>query len=139
MSRRKPRLAFDQVSEFYRGWIVAYRDCGLPFKEIGSRVGETKQLYCRYVSVECRRVRRTDVVDHIHLSVPLHQSGLSERRTLLGLSLTQNHRRIFHQWRDEEGGRWQNRMKLSLLTSHASICNTTMVGLESGDTVARGC
>ncbi|GFU72610.1 uncharacterized protein TNCV_4838381 [Trichonephila clavipes] len=26
-------------------------------------------------------------------------------------------------------------MKLSLLTSHASVCNTTMVGFESGDTV----
>ncbi|GFX63048.1 hypothetical protein TNCV_3161401 [Trichonephila clavipes] len=24
-------------------------------------------------------------------------------------------------------------MKLSLLTSHASVCNTTMVGFESGD------
>ncbi|GFW83392.1 transposable element Tcb1 transposase [Trichonephila clavipes] len=29
----------------------------------------------------------------------------------------------------------QNGMKLSLLTSHASVCNTTMVGFESGDTV----
>ncbi|GFU84013.1 transposable element Tcb1 transposase [Trichonephila clavipes] len=28
-------------------------------------------------------------------------------------------------------------MKLSLLTSHASVCNTTMVGFESGDTVER--
>ncbi|GFV11388.1 uncharacterized protein TNCV_299881 [Trichonephila clavipes] len=32
---------------------------------------------------------------------------------------------------------WQNGMKLSLLTSHASVCNTTMVGFESGDTVER--
>ncbi|PRD35487.1 UNVERIFIED_CONTAM: hypothetical protein NCL1_11490 [Trichonephila clavipes] len=39
MSRRKPLSAFDQVSEFDRGRIVAYRDCGLSFKEIGSRVG----------------------------------------------------------------------------------------------------
>ncbi|GFT56271.1 transposable element Tc1 transposase [Trichonephila clavipes] len=31
MSRRKQRSAFDQVSEFDRGRIVAYRDCGLPF------------------------------------------------------------------------------------------------------------
>ncbi|GFV21044.1 transposable element Tcb1 transposase [Trichonephila clavipes] len=31
--------AFDQVSEFDRGSIVAYRDCGLYFREIGSRVG----------------------------------------------------------------------------------------------------
>ncbi|GFS63781.1 hypothetical protein TNCV_1128121 [Trichonephila clavipes] len=28
---------------------------------------------------------------------------------------------------------------LSLLTSHASVCNTTMVGFESGNTVERGC
>ncbi|GFU40883.1 uncharacterized protein TNCV_2466711 [Trichonephila clavipes] len=39
MSRRKLRSAFDQVSEFNRGRIVAYRDCGLSFREIGSRVG----------------------------------------------------------------------------------------------------
>ncbi|GFT40303.1 transposable element Tcb1 transposase [Trichonephila clavipes] len=28
-------------------------------------------------------------------------------------------------------------MRLHLLTSHASVCNTTMVGFESGDTVER--
>ncbi|GFT98790.1 uncharacterized protein TNCV_3792301 [Trichonephila clavipes] len=44
MSRRKQRSAFHQVSEFDRGRIVAYRDCGLSFREIGSRVDETKQL-----------------------------------------------------------------------------------------------
>ncbi|GFY21277.1 transposable element Tcb1 transposase [Trichonephila clavipes] len=38
MSRRKQRSAFDQVSEFDRGRIVTYRDCGLSFKEIGIRV-----------------------------------------------------------------------------------------------------
>ncbi|GFU67625.1 uncharacterized protein TNCV_1643741 [Trichonephila clavipes] len=38
MSRRKQRSAFDQVSEFDRGRIVAYRDCGISFREIGSRV-----------------------------------------------------------------------------------------------------
>ncbi|GFX70662.1 uncharacterized protein TNCV_3307101 [Trichonephila clavipes] len=39
----------------------------------------------------------------------------------------------------KEGGGWQNGMKLSLLTNHASVCNTTMVRLRSGDTVERGC
>ncbi|GFX32669.1 transposable element Tcb1 transposase [Trichonephila clavipes] len=34
MSRKKQRSAFDQVSEFDRGRIVAYRDCGLSFREI---------------------------------------------------------------------------------------------------------
>ncbi|GFU02748.1 transposable element Tcb1 transposase [Trichonephila clavipes] len=42
MSRRKQRSAFDQVSEFDRERIVAYRDCGLSFKEIGSRVGRNQ-------------------------------------------------------------------------------------------------
>ncbi|GFV27641.1 transposable element Tc3 transposase [Trichonephila clavipes] len=31
--------AFDEVSKFDRGRIVAYRDCELSFSEIGSRVG----------------------------------------------------------------------------------------------------
>ncbi|GFW32362.1 hypothetical protein TNCV_675211 [Trichonephila clavipes] len=67
---------------------------------------ETKQLQCGYVTVGCRRVRWTDAVDRIHLSAPLHvrtvsartirrrlqQSGLSAKRPLLGLPLTQNHR-----------------------------------------------
>ncbi|GFX24904.1 uncharacterized protein TNCV_3451741 [Trichonephila clavipes] len=38
----------------------------------------------------------------------------------------------------KEGCEWQNGMKLSLLTSHASVCNTTMVRFESGETVKRG-
>ncbi|GFV28167.1 hypothetical protein TNCV_678551 [Trichonephila clavipes] len=38
MSRRKQRSAFNQVSEFDRGRIAAYRDCGLSFREIGSSV-----------------------------------------------------------------------------------------------------
>ncbi|GFW52271.1 uncharacterized protein TNCV_2427181 [Trichonephila clavipes] len=47
MSRRKQRSAFDQVSEFDRGRIVAYRDCGLPFREIGSRVGRNQTTEMR--------------------------------------------------------------------------------------------
>ncbi|GFT64191.1 hypothetical protein TNCV_2200771 [Trichonephila clavipes] len=35
----------------------------------------------------------------------------------------------------KEGCRWQNRWKLSLMTSHASVCNTMLVGFKSGDTV----
>ncbi|GFV51017.1 transposable element Tcb1 transposase [Trichonephila clavipes] len=42
MSCRKQRSAFDQVSEFDRGRIVAYRDCGLSFREIGSCVGRNQ-------------------------------------------------------------------------------------------------
>ncbi|GFW51959.1 HTH_38 domain-containing protein [Trichonephila clavipes] len=38
MSCRKERLAFDQVAECNRRRIVAYRDYGISFREIGSRV-----------------------------------------------------------------------------------------------------
>ncbi|GFS63345.1 transposable element Tcb1 transposase [Trichonephila clavipes] len=44
MSRRKQLSAFDQVSEFDRGRIVFYRDCGLSFKEIGSHVGRKQTI-----------------------------------------------------------------------------------------------
>ncbi|GFX11968.1 transposable element Tcb1 transposase [Trichonephila clavipes] len=47
MSRRKQRSAFDQVSEFDRGRIVAYRYCGLSFREIGSRVGRNQTTVMR--------------------------------------------------------------------------------------------
>ncbi|GFU04931.1 hypothetical protein TNCV_1290391 [Trichonephila clavipes] len=42
MSRKKQRSAFEQVSEFDIGTIVAYRDCGLSFRKIGSRVGRNQ-------------------------------------------------------------------------------------------------
>ncbi|GFT96162.1 transposable element Tcb1 transposase [Trichonephila clavipes] len=47
MSRRKQRSAFDQVSEFDRGRIVVYRECGLSFREIGSRVGRNQTTVMR--------------------------------------------------------------------------------------------
>ncbi|GFX37294.1 transposable element Tcb1 transposase [Trichonephila clavipes] len=47
MSRRKQRSAFDQVSEFDRGRIVTYRDCGLSFREISSRVGRNQTTVMR--------------------------------------------------------------------------------------------
>ncbi|GFV66604.1 transposable element Tcb1 transposase [Trichonephila clavipes] len=47
MSRRKQRSAFDQVCEFDKGRIVAYRDCGLSFREIGIRVGRNQTTLIR--------------------------------------------------------------------------------------------
>ncbi|GFX29386.1 transposable element Tc3 transposase [Trichonephila clavipes] len=144
MSRRKQRSAFDQVSEFDRGRIVAFRDCGLSFREIGSRVGrnqttvmwicdrwmqkgtterrgrsypplcttsrEDRQIV--HITVTDRSVTSRTIAQHIeyvtHHSVSartirrrLQQSGLSARRSLLGLPLTQNHRRLHRQWYDE--------------------------------------
>ncbi|GFU40811.1 transposable element Tcb1 transposase [Trichonephila clavipes] len=144
MSRRKQRSAFDQVSEFDRGRIVVYRDCGLSFREIGSRVGRNQTIVMRicdrwmqegttdrrgrYYPLQCttsredrqivrmavtdRSVTSRTVAQHIesvtHHSVSagtirrhLQQSGLSARRSLLGLPMTQNHRCLHHQWCDE--------------------------------------
>ncbi|GFW27276.1 transposable element Tcb1 transposase [Trichonephila clavipes] len=47
ISRRKQRSAFDQVSEFDRGSIVAFRDFGLFFSGIGSRVGRNQATVMR--------------------------------------------------------------------------------------------
>ncbi|GFW08819.1 transposable element Tcb1 transposase [Trichonephila clavipes] len=56
--------------KFDRGRIVSYRDIVDYLSEKSVVVlDETKQLYCGYVTVGCRRVRRTD---RIHLSAPLH-------------------------------------------------------------------
>ncbi|GFW98935.1 transposable element Tcb1 transposase [Trichonephila clavipes] len=144
MSRRKQRSAFDQVSKFDRGKIVAYRDYGLSFRKIGSRVGRNQTTVMRICDrwmqegtmdrrgrshpPQCttsgenrqivrmaetdRSVRLRTVAQHIesvtHHSVSarkilrrLQKSGLSARRPLLGLPLTQNHRRLRRQWCDE--------------------------------------
>ncbi|GFX91726.1 HTH_38 domain-containing protein [Trichonephila clavipes] len=69
----------------------------------------------------------------------LQQSGMSERRPSLCQPWTQNHRVSASNGAMKEGCRWQNGLKLSLLKSHASVCNTTMVGFVSRDTVERGC
>ncbi|GFU62113.1 HTH_38 domain-containing protein [Trichonephila clavipes] len=47
MSRTKQRSAFDQAFEFDRGRIMAYRDCGLSFREIHSRVGRNQTTVVR--------------------------------------------------------------------------------------------
>ncbi|KFM62725.1 Transposable element Tcb1 transposase, partial [Stegodyphus mimosarum] len=47
MPRSKLRSWFDQVSEFDRGRIVAYRECGLSFREIGTRVGRNQATVMR--------------------------------------------------------------------------------------------
>ncbi|GFW22213.1 transposable element Tcb1 transposase [Trichonephila clavipes] len=67
MSRRKQQTAFHQVSEFDRGRIVAYRDCGLSFREIGSRVGR-KQIAVMRI---CDRWMQEDTPDRRGRSHPL--------------------------------------------------------------------
>ncbi|GFU36715.1 ADAMTS-like protein 5 [Trichonephila clavipes] len=164
MSRRKQQSAFDQVSEFDRGRIVAYLDCGLSFREIGSRVGRNQTTVMRIcdrcmqesttdrrgrshppqctTSREDRQIVRMAVTDrsvtsrtvtqHIE-SVTHHslsartirrfllQSGLSARRPLLDLPLTQNHRRLRRQW-CEERRMWVAEWNAVVFTDESRIC-----------------
>ncbi|GFW61111.1 transposable element Tcb1 transposase [Trichonephila clavipes] len=124
MSRRKQRSDFDQVSEFDKGRIVAYQDCGLSFREIEGTTDrrgrlqppqcitsfEDRQIVC--MAVTDRSVTSRTIAQHIefvtHHSVSartirrlLQQSGLSARRPLLGLPLTQNHISLCRQWCNE--------------------------------------
>ncbi|GFX42078.1 transposable element Tcb1 transposase [Trichonephila clavipes] len=159
MSRGKQRSAFDQVSEFDRGRIVAYRDCGLSFREIGRRVGRNQTTVMRIcdrwtdrrgrshppqcstsredwqimrMAVTDRSVTSLTIAQHIesvtHHSVfartirsRLQQSGLSARRPLLGLPLTQNHRHLLCQWCDERR-MWVAEWKEVVFTDESRIC-----------------
>ncbi|GFT31431.1 transposable element Tcb1 transposase [Trichonephila clavipes] len=164
MSRRKKRSAFDQVSEFDRGRIVVYRDCGLSLREIGSRVGRNQTTVMHIcdrwmqegtpdrrgrshppqctTSRENKQIERMAVTDHLvtsqtvaqhiesatHHSVSartirrrLQQSGLSTRRPLLGLPLTQNHRRLRRQWCDERR-MWVAEWNEVVFTDESRIC-----------------
>ncbi|GFW16842.1 transposable element Tcb1 transposase [Trichonephila clavipes] len=164
MSGRKQRSAFDQVSEIDRGRIVAYRDCGLSFREIGSRVGRNQRTVMRICDRwmqegttdrrglshppqcttlhEDRQMVRMTVMDRsvtsrtiaqyiesvTHHSVSartirrrLQQSGLSARRPLLGLPLTQKHRRLRRQWCDERK-MWAAEWNEVVFTDESRIC-----------------
>ncbi|GFT73182.1 transposable element Tcb1 transposase [Trichonephila clavipes] len=66
----------------------------------------------------------------------LQQSGLTARRPLLGLPLTQNHRRLRRQWSDERR-MWTAEWNEVVFTDESRICNTTMFGFQSRDTVER--
>ncbi|GFX12160.1 transposable element Tcb1 transposase [Trichonephila clavipes] len=132
MSRRKQRSAFDQASEFDRGRIVVYRDCGLSFRKIGSRVGRNQTAVMRI----CDRWMQEGTTDQRGRSHPpqcttslsartirrlLQQSGLSARRPLLGLPLAQNHRRVRRQWCDERR-MWAAEWNEVAFTDESRIC-----------------
>ncbi|GFV73517.1 transposable element Tcb1 transposase [Trichonephila clavipes] len=132
MSRKKQRSAFDQVSEFNRGRIVPYRDCGLSFREIGSRVGQNQTTVMRLCD-RCMQEGTTDrraphpvktgkfVCAYHTIRRRLKQSGLSARRPLLGLPLTQNHTRLCHQWCDERM-MWVAAWNEVVFTDESRIC-----------------
>ncbi|GFW91951.1 uncharacterized protein TNCV_2152331 [Trichonephila clavipes] len=78
ISRRKQRSAFDQVSESCKGRIVAYRerDCGLSFREIGSRVGRNQTIALRI----CDRWMQEGTTDRRGRSHPPQCTTSSEDR-----------------------------------------------------------
>ncbi|GFY14518.1 transposable element Tcb1 transposase [Trichonephila clavipes] len=132
MSRRKQRSAFDQVSEFGRGRIVTYRDCGLSFREIGSHIRRNQTTVMRI----CDRRMQGGTTDRRGRSHPprcttslsartirrrLQQSGLSARRPSLGLPLTPNHRRLHLQWCDERR-MWVAEWNEVVFTDESRIC-----------------
>ncbi|GFX31095.1 transposable element Tcb1 transposase [Trichonephila clavipes] len=131
ISRRKQRSAFDQVSEFDRRRIVAYRVCGLSLREIGSRVGRNQTTVMRI----CDRWMQEGTTDRSGRSHPpqcttslsartirhrLQQSGLTASRPLLGVLLTQNHRRLRRQWCDERR-MWAEEWNEVVLTDESRI------------------
>ncbi|GFV62796.1 transposable element Tcb1 transposase [Trichonephila clavipes] len=85
MSRRKQRSDFDQVSEFGKGRILAYRDYRLSFTEIGSRVGRnqtTVMQICHSWLQECTTDRR----DRSH---PPQCTTLREDRQIVRMTVTE--------------------------------------------------
>ncbi|GFX44642.1 transposable element Tcb1 transposase [Trichonephila clavipes] len=91
---------------------------------------EDRQIVC--VAVTDRSVTSRTVAQHIepvtHHSVSartirrrLQQSGLSARRPLLGLPLTQNHRRLRRQWCDERRI-WVAEWNEVVFTDESHIC-----------------
>ncbi|GFT09932.1 transposable element Tcb1 transposase [Trichonephila clavipes] len=91
---------------------------------------EDRQIVC--MAVTDRSVTSRTIAQHIefvtHHSVSARtirrrsqQSGLSARRPLLGLPLTQNHRRLHRQWYDERK-MWAAEWNEVVLTDESCIC-----------------
>ncbi|GFV26716.1 transposable element Tcb1 transposase [Trichonephila clavipes] len=84
MSRRKQRSAFDQVSEFDKGRIVVYRDCGLSFRKISSRVGRNQKTVMRICG---RRVQEGTTARRGRSHLP-HCTTSREDRQIMRMAVT---------------------------------------------------
>ncbi|GFV60997.1 transposable element Tcb1 transposase [Trichonephila clavipes] len=119
MSRRKQRSAFDQESEFDRGSIVAYRDCGLYFRKIGSRVGRNQTTVMRICD------RWMQGVHHFtfsaYHSTPFTAEWSVRKTSIAWSTLTQSHRRLRHQGFDERR-MWATEWNIVVFTDKSRIC-----------------
>ncbi|GFX95369.1 transposable element Tcb1 transposase [Trichonephila clavipes] len=116
--------------------ITVFSRCCCPFsvltRQIGSRVGRNRET----VMWICDRWMQEGTTDRRGRSHPpqctislsartirrhLQQSGLSARRPLLGLHLTQNHRRLRCHWCDERR-MWVAEWNEVVLTDESRIC-----------------
>ncbi|GFX74624.1 transposable element Tcb1 transposase [Trichonephila clavipes] len=86
MSRKKQRSVFDQVSEFDRRSIVTYRDCGLSFREIGSRVGRNQTTVMRI----CDRWMQERTTDRRSRSHPPQCTTTHEDRQIVRMAVVTN-------------------------------------------------
>ncbi|GFY16702.1 transposable element Tcb1 transposase [Trichonephila clavipes] len=84
MSRREQRSAFDQVSEFDKGRIVSYRDCGLSLGEIGSRAGRNKTTLMQI----CDRWMQEGTTDQRGRSHPPQCTTSREDRQFVRMAVT---------------------------------------------------
>ncbi|GFX99208.1 transposable element Tcb1 transposase [Trichonephila clavipes] len=84
MAHRKQRSAFDQVSEFDRGRIVAYRDCGLSFRKIGSGVGRNQTTLKRI----CDRWMQESTTDRCGRSQSPECTTLREDKQIVCMAVT---------------------------------------------------
>ncbi|GFX82958.1 transposable element Tcb1 transposase [Trichonephila clavipes] len=84
MFRRKQRSAFDQVSEFDRGRIVAYRDCRISFRKIDSRVGRNQTTVIRI----CDRWMQEGTTDRRGRSHPPQFTTSREDRQIVRIAVT---------------------------------------------------
>ncbi|GFX88828.1 transposable element Tcb1 transposase [Trichonephila clavipes] len=86
-TRRKQRSVFDQVSEFDRGRMPekeAYRDCGLPFREICSRVGRNQTTVMRI----CNRWMQESTTNQRGRSHPPQCTTSHEDRQIVRMAVT---------------------------------------------------
>ncbi|GFW32876.1 transposable element Tcb1 transposase [Trichonephila clavipes] len=75
---------FDQVSEFDRGRIVAYRDCGLSFREIGIRVERNQTTVMRI----CDRWMQEGTTDRRGRSHPPQCTTSRDDRQIVRMAVT---------------------------------------------------
>ncbi|GFU84828.1 uncharacterized protein TNCV_2127691 [Trichonephila clavipes] len=83
MSRRKQRSAFDKVSKFDRGRIVAYRDSELSFRKISSRIGQNQTTVTRM----CDHLMQQGTTDRRGRSHPPQCTTSREERQIVRMAV----------------------------------------------------